>query len=109
MNPTARPSWQTDTCPEWCVSEHREDDLPADRFHDSVGTYLTAMTEDPEVAQGARAVELSLALFRRCGTQEDWLHLSTPDEAAVRITLTPESARRLGHALLERATPDVAT
>lgn len=101
MTTTSRPSWQHDTCPAWCISAHAEDDPAADQVHDSSGTFLTVVTEDP-VQHCEDEVLVFLATSRKVGSTEDWIHLSTPDDGQVNLTLTVESAARLSRVLGER-------
>ncbi len=100
MNKPQRPSWQTDECPAWCVTEHREDDLPDDRVHDSVATSLTVTTRDTSTPSRTAAVELLLVRFREVDDDEDWLHLMTGEGSGPGLTLSPEGARALGRTLL---------
>lgn len=93
-----RPSWQTDECPAWCVVEHREDDRPADRVHDSAGTYLHAILRRVETGE-AEATELLVAASRRCGSHDDWIFIGEPEKRGQHLALSRESARRLSVAL----------
>lgn len=96
---TTTPRWLHEPCPPWCVSEHAEDDLPEDRFHDGAGTTVSVIvTESAALDQGSGA-ELLLHLFRKVGQPDDWLHVSAPEAGVRGFTITLESARRLGVAL----------
>ncbi|MFS3128026.1 DUF6907 domain-containing protein [Nocardioides sp. Bht2] len=101
MTTTSRPTWQHDDCPTWCISEHAEHDTVADRVHDSSGSYLTVVAEDP-VQHTEDEVLVFLATFRKVGSTEDWIHLSTPDDGQMSLTLSLESAARLSRVLTER-------
>lgn len=97
-----KPTWQTDECPTWCVTEHRENDHPQDRFHDSHGIYLPAILGIPDETQAdpaPEAVELLVVRSRRCGTNEDWVFIGEPDRPRQRLLLSAESAARLITAL----------
>lgn len=94
--PVHRPSWQHDECPSWCITHHDEDDLPEDRFHDSVSIYLPAVIPDlSSPTKPAVATELMIVTSRRYGTSEDWVFIGQPDVVRNGLTLSPESARRL--------------
>lgn len=94
------PRWKPDLCPPWCVSEHDEDDLPADQFHDSAGAAVPVIICERADVEQPYGTDLLLTLVRRFETREDWLHLSAPEAGMRGVTLTLESARRLGQALL---------
>ncbi|CAM3411351.1 hypothetical protein NODU109028_15730 [Nocardioides dubius] len=95
------PPWQDDPCPAWCVSEHDADDLPEDRFHDSSATSLPVIVRGRLGLPRTRGVDVVLTMTREAGTREDWLHVSAPEAGLRGFTLTAESARRLGQALIE--------
>jgi len=101
-----RPSWQHEPCPPWCVTEHHEDDLLGDRFHDSAGTYLTVSVPDEDAPAGTSAAELFLSRFRRVGEPEEWIHLEVDAHVQPGLTISPESARALARTLLAVAGTD---
>lgn len=103
---SSKPNWQSDDCPAWCVSQHREDDLPEDRFHDSAPVCVPAAVPDDSANQSAQLVELHIVTSRRCGSQDDWVFIGQPDLARRGLTVSPESAGRLGSAISSHvATP----
>lgn len=97
---SSKPSWQRDDCPAWCVSEHREDDLPDDRFHDSAATRVPAVVPDVnKPLNPAHPVELHVVTSRRCETDEDWVFIGQPDLVRRGFSLSRESAQRLAAAV----------
>ena len=95
-----RPSWQADGCPPWCVSEHREDDHPDDRFHDSAPALVPSVLGPDGVA-----ADLLVVTSRRCDTANDWVFVGHPERAAEGLVLSRESARRLARAILAQLDP----
>lgn len=89
-----RPTWQTEPCPPWCVTDHREDDLVADRIHDSHAVTLSAWTPDDTEADAVPR-ELFIAAYKRNDSTETWVYLGHPDPRAGGITLALDSAARL--------------
>lgn len=106
MTAAERPTWQHDTCPTWCVTEHHEDDAPGDRVHDGVSTFVPASLANEDDDGELRATDLFLAIYRRVNARETWLHLSAPDESGAGLNLSMESARRLADAIHDKV--DVA-
>lgn len=104
MTTARRPSWQHEPCPPWCVVEHREEDLPDDRVHDSKGACLTVSTPDPSTPSQTRPLELTLVRYRHLDEHEDWLHLTIGEGEHPGLTLSPEGARALSRTLLAEAT-----
>lgn len=91
----SKPTWQDDECPSWCATQHREDDLPEDRVHDSPPVYVPVVVGPPP-----EAAELLIITSRRCGTTDDWTFVGRPDQTVHAFTISPESARRMAQALL---------
>lgn len=96
---SSRPSWQTDGCPMWCVSDHREEDFPEDRFHDSAPTVVPVIVPGDDTARIPETTALHIVTSRRCGGTEDWIFIGQPDRACRGLTLSRESAHRLRTAL----------
>lgn len=96
------PSWQRDPCPSWCVVRHQEDDHPDDRVHDSSPSYVpVVLNADDEVV----STELLIVMSRRVDETDDWVFVGEPDRARQRLVLTPESAQRVAHSVLEQLSP----
>lgn len=90
------PTWLTEPCPPWCVREHREDDHPEDRKHESDATLFPAVvaTFDPK-EERSRPCEFVVTLSRRVGAAETWLFIGEAEGGEHRILTTPASAVRL--------------
>lgn len=106
MNPAhdPAPAWQTDDCPAWCVVGHRDDDLPADRVHDSAGLLLTVALAPPGLQGGddqPETTELTLRTSRPCGQRTDWIFIGEEHRRRQHVHLSRESAHRLVEALQE--------
>lgn len=89
-----QPSWQNDVCPRWCTVEHAELDLPDDRVHDSVGTYLPVVLGVDASGQ-SKTVDLLVMMSRRCGTVDDWVFIGETDRDGQHLQLSRESATRI--------------
>lgn len=100
----SRPTWQTDECPPWCVTDHRESDPPEDRFHDSATHYVPVtlgIKDSDQLTPAITPAELFLTTSRPCGEHDDWTFVGEPARHGQHLMLSKESARRLAEALLE--------
>jgi len=100
--PGPQPSWQVEPCPPWCVREHDEDDIALDRYHQGEPSRLqVSMSTTPEEPREATfaTVALTLRTGRYVGESVDWIAI---EPVAPRMTLTAESARRLGQRLAQQ-------
>lgn len=99
----SRPSWQTEACPPWCVVDHREDDHPDDRVHDSASRHISALLHPSQrlarEGDGSEVSELLVVTSRRAGDEVDWTYIGEPDRSRQYLNLSRESARRLASAL----------
>ncbi|MFS3129375.1 DUF6907 domain-containing protein [Nocardioides sp. Bht2] len=99
MRANPSPSWQHDPCPDWCVITHHENDLVEDRFHDATSVSVPVVLAGSSALEEVDNSDLFLALFRRVGSDDDWLHISAPEADHGGFTVSLTSARRLGDAL----------
>lgn len=97
-----KPDWQTDTCPVWCVVDHRREDLPEDRIHDSRGDAV-AVTVTPPGLEGdiddPEATEFIIRTSRLSGQHTDWTFIGEEHRHRQHVQLSRESAHRLADAL----------
>lgn len=93
-----RPSWQADPCPAWCAVEHREDDPPPDRVHDSVGRYVRVVLAESQ-GHAQVSAELLVMLSRRCDETAEWVFVGEPERDGQHLVLSRESAARVTQAL----------
>lgn len=107
---TARPSWQTEPCPDWCVWQpHSESEQPADRHHTSATMRRDLPLEKPaEVAQGqyepeyvavylwqhVREVEPTITMCKGESREGFRLTLEDAEVLAGLLTSLVEEARR---------------
>ncbi|HEY0217336.1 MAG TPA: hypothetical protein VGC57_13185 [Cellulomonas sp.] len=101
----ARPSWQVDPCPSWCVVRHEPEDHQHDRKHMSTWLTVPAVELVPTGAGGAagadragpreeeQGADLALCLHRRDGAATVWLYVG--DGERQMLELTAESWSRL--------------
>ncbi len=85
-------------CPVWCVVEHRPDDHPDDRRHESASVYIAATVPESDAATSS---ELMIVTSRRFGELNDWTFIGEPDVRQQSLQLSRESALRLALALLD--------
>jgi len=98
----SRPSWQCEPCPAWCVVEHDEADLTADRVHDSAGRYTPAVLGGPLEGEQT-ATELLILMSRRSGDAGDWVFVGQPERDGQHLSLSRESALRVAREILRLA------
>lgn len=104
--PGPQPSWQREPCPRWCVREHRESDLPLDRYHQGTPWAIpVAMSTDPAEPRTTTfaTVEVSVHAGRYVGELVDWVAIEPLGPEPQRLVLTAESAQRLARQITERA------
>lgn len=95
---TTRPTWQSDACPSWCVVEHAEDDPPANRVHDSAGSYLPVTLTSGSL-RGSTPTELLLVLSRRCDEVHDWVFVGEVEAGGQHLVLSRDSAALVASAV----------
>jgi hypothetical protein len=94
----ARPTWQREPCPPWCVRDHDEDDIPLDRYHQASPSVVPVLaSSDPEtMATGSLvSIDLTIRIGRHAGDVLDWIAIEPLPTTAPRLVLTAESAARL--------------
>ena len=94
----ARPSWQVDLCPQWCVGGHAEHDHPDDRVHRSAALSVPVVVRrtsfsGPEAHRSTEAAEFEVAVSRVDGETETWAYVG--EGPRMFIEVTTESAARL--------------
>jgi hypothetical protein len=92
----ARPAWQQDDCPAWCVVVHRDDDHPHDQKHISAVRAVPVVqlcATGPNGADARKAAELVVVLQRRDGTTDTWLYVGDGDTQSIEVS--PDCWRRL--------------
>ncbi|MFI5430064.1 DUF6907 domain-containing protein [Aeromicrobium sp. UC242_57] len=104
QNDSTRANWQTEPCPAWCVRTHQDDDHPDDRYHDSEPTEIPAVFAERDRDAGPGqwtldAGELTIITSRHVDTTETITFVGREDRLGHALTLTPDSAARLAHAL----------
>ena len=74
-----------DPCPDWCVSQHRSDDFPEDRVHESAGRIAPA--EVPDGAERPESTDVAVVAYRRAGSSMDYLSVGTGPDNEFRVAL----------------------
>ena len=89
-------------CPPWCVRRHTSQDHPEDRLHQSPPRHAVLVTGRPWLAHDARhpddlgqASPVVARLVQQAGSRATWLEVTSEEDGAVRLAVTPESGRRL--------------
>lgn len=85
-----------DTCPSWCVRRHVAHAHPDDLLHQSSPRYTVLVTGRPwrpETPPDASAVVGRVV--RHQGSSDVWLEVRSEEDDAVRVCVTPGSAREL--------------
>lgn len=100
----ARAIWQTEPCPPWCTQDHRDDDHPDDRYHDSAVTRVPVILIERDHAAGPgrwerEAGEITIVTSRHADTAEVVTFIGRDDGPGQQLTLTPEGAARLAAAI----------
>ena len=105
----ARPTWQVETCPDWCVVLHAEDDHEHDRVHMSDSMSLRvrqllgrggtvspfaeadapAPAGSPEALDRTAVADLAVTVHRRDGARTTWVYAG--DGAVQSLELSSES------------------
>ena len=90
-----------DPCPPWCTRRHRSADHPEDLLHQSRPAYVEAVTGSPWLSPEGdpEALTLVARLVREPGRDQTWLEVVAEEQAALGLSVTAESARRLVGAL----------
>ncbi|WP_244931802.1 hypothetical protein [Nocardioides sp. W7] len=99
------PSWLVEPCPPWCVREHREDDHPEDRYHQSQASHLPVVagsTDTIPMTDSLEAVDVVVRRGRHLGEVVEWLAIESDDLRSLRLLLTVESATALTSALADQ-------
>lgn len=91
--------WQQEPCPPWCATEHHETDLVDDRIHDSVGAFVSAALAPRDAQPSTEPQDLIIAAYRHFGSEHTWVYVGETVRDGMGLTLSPESAARLGQAL----------
>lgn len=99
-----RAAWQSEPCPAWCTQQHRDDDHPEDRFHDSVATRVPMVfaERDHEAGPGRWAHtpgEISIVTSRHAETSDVVVFIGRDEHPGQELSLTPEGAARLAVAI----------
>lgn len=110
MTTTARPTWQVEPCPSWCVVLHGEDDHERDRVHMSgslsvrvrqllgagSGAVSPFAEPDPPAPVGSAeehdrtaTADLAVTVHRRDGARTTWVYAG--DGAVQALELSSES------------------
>lgn len=95
MNGQSGPTWLTEPCPSWCVRDHREDDHPDDRYHQSEPTIVPAIAGDGDAVPATdslMAVDLSVRVGRHLDDELTWVAIETMGPGPG-MMLSAESAR----------------
>lgn len=85
-----------DACPSWCVRRHTAHAHPDDLLHQSSPRYTVLVTGRPwrpETPPDASPVVGRVV--RHAGSPDVWLEVASEEDDAVRVCVTPESAREL--------------
>lgn len=95
MSTDDRPDWLSEPCPAWCSGDHRNQEHPADRRHESA--YLVIPIIQPldggtAAGDAVEADELNIVAVRRVGARETWVALASESQA---LEVSAESASRL--------------
>ncbi|WP_215817339.1 hypothetical protein [Pimelobacter sp. 30-1] len=97
-----RPSWLEEPCPRWCTREHREEDHPDDRYHQSEAELVPAVAGSGEavpLTATLAATTLGVRVGRHVGDDLTWLVVEALEAPRPRLVLTTESAGALHRAL----------
>lgn len=106
MTSTQTPTWLTEQCPNWCVRDHREEDHPEDRFHQSEAAVVPVVAGDggardrPIVADSLNSTELTVRIGRHIGEAFTWLDMSPTEGRSPAMVLSRDSARSLARSIL---------
>lgn len=97
----AQPSWLTEDCPTWYVTEHAEGDYPDDRSHQGQIATVPVVLREPALLEGhvtssERAATFDLVRFEPIGSRAQWLFIGGDE---VQLELSLESAKRLHAAM----------
>ncbi|HEY3530618.1 MAG TPA: hypothetical protein VGK78_15840 [Nocardioides sp.] len=86
-----------DECPGWCARRHLQEDHPEDRLHQSPPIHAVLMTGPSWLPHDAahRASPVVARLVQHTDSSEAWLEVTSEEDGAVRLAVTPESGRRL--------------
>lgn len=97
--------WQTKPCPPWCAREHRDNDHPDDRFHDSARTVVPTIFAQPDrvAARGRWILEsddLTIVTSQHEKNATAITFIGREDRVGQELMMAPESAARLAESLL---------
>jgi hypothetical protein len=97
------PSWLTSPCPPWCTRRHREEDLPADRWHQDDGVALPlvlARVDEVTLRPVPYAADVVVRRVREpVEHAPTWVVVAEAEDAAHGWILSLESAAALRAAL----------
>jgi hypothetical protein len=100
MDVGAGPTWLGETCPAWCTREHREDDHPEDRRHQSTARIIAVDVPTAAIpGETTQAVEVAVYLDQPVAQPVRWLRVESVDSDQVRLTVATTSADDLLDAL----------
>jgi len=106
-----RPRWQSAPCPQWCVRDHREEDHPDDRYHQSEASTISVLA-DTALAVGPprwAMLELVVRLGRYQEETAAWIRVEAAEQPQPCLLLSVDSARLLGeHLHLQLSRHDLA-
>jgi hypothetical protein len=84
-------------CPKWCARRHTSYDHPDDRLHQSPSSHAVLVTGRSWLKHDAphQASPVVARLWQHPGSTVTWLEVTSEEDGAVRLAVTPESGRRL--------------
>jgi hypothetical protein len=92
------PTWLTEPCPPWCARDHREQDHPEDRYHQSAASIAPVIASTlPTVPLTAslEPIDLVVRIGRYVGDLAEWVAIEPLELVQPRLVLTVESTRQL--------------
>jgi hypothetical protein len=95
---TSAPTWLAETCPSWCVREHREQDHPDDRYHQSETSFVpvvAAVRDTVPIAASMRGIDLTVWMGQYVGESLVWMVIEPDGPRTPRLILSAESAMSL--------------
>lgn len=91
-------AWVGDVCPAWCVGEHAQDEMLADRQHQSsqrwtpVRVIQRHSNADGGIVRTVAATDMCVVAVQYAGDPDPWVAIATETQ---QMELSPESARVL--------------
>ena len=92
------PTWLTEACPSWCVREHREQDHPDDRYHQSETSFVpvvAAVRDTVPITASMQGIDLTVWMGRYVGESLVWVVIEPDGARTPRLILSAESASSL--------------